>query len=66
MSEEKQAKPTRQVMLNNDQFEINENGEVVIKSDEVAEALQSQLAQAEPTEAGSISVKEIGVKIGIG
>ena len=60
MSEEKQAKPTRQVMLSNDQFDINEQGEVVIKSDEVTEAIQSQLAESTPTEAGSV---EVGVSV---
>ena len=60
MSEEKQAKPTRQVMLTNDQFDINESGEVVIKSDEVTEAIQSQLAESTPTEAGSV---EVGVSV---
>ena len=62
MSEEKQAKPTRQVLLSNDQFDINENGEVVIRSDEVAEAIQSQITDVTPTEAaGSVSV-EVKVK----
>ena len=56
MSEEKQAESTRQVLLNNDQFEISEQGEVVIKSREVAEAIQSQLVEANPTEAGSIRI----------
>ena len=60
MSEEKQAKPTRQVLLTNDQFDINESGEVVIKSDEVTEAIQSQLAESTPTEAGSV---EVGVSV---
>ena len=60
MSEEKQAKPTRQVLLSNEQFDINEQGEVVIKSDEVTEAIQSQLAESTPTEAGSV---EVGVSV---
>ena len=62
MSEEKQAKPTRQVMLSNDQFDINENGEVVIKSDEVTEAIQSQLAEVAPVEAGSTEIS-VGIKV---
>ena len=68
MSEENQSKPVRQVLLTSDQFEISDDGEVVIKSDEVAEALQWELAQPTPAEAGTVSVKEVsvGVKIGIG
>ena len=58
MSDEKQVKPTRQVMLSGNQFEINKDGEVVIKSEEVVEALQSQLAQGTPSEAG-------GTKVGV-
>ena len=63
MSEEKQAKPTRQVLLSNEQFDINENGEVVIKSHEVAEAIQSQLAEVEPVEAGGIDSVGVTIKV---
>ena len=58
MAEEKQTKSMRQISLKVDQFEINEDGEVVIKSDEVMETLQSQLTQGTSTEAG-------GTKVGI-
>lgn len=56
MSKEEQPKPTRQIVLNSDQFEISDDGEVVIKSDEIAGVLQSQLAQVTPTEAGGTHV----------
>ena len=55
MSEEKQTKFMRQISLKVDQFEINEDGELVIKSNELAEAIQSQLSDVTPTEAGTIS-----------
>ena len=61
MPEENQSKPVRQVLLTSDQFEINERGEVVIKSDEVVQALRSQLESAEAIEAGgTISPIRIG------
>ena len=65
MPEENQSKPVRQVLLTSDQFEINERGEVVIKSDEVVQALRSQLESAEAIEAGSITTID-PINFGIG
>ena len=64
MTEENKAKSTCQTTLTKEQFEINENGEVIIRSEDVVEALRSQLELADSIEAGSINTIE-PITIGI-
>ena len=45
-----------QTLLTSDQFEISDDGEVVIKSDEIVGVLQSQLAQVALTKADTIVI----------
>jgi len=51
-----EKKARKEFKLAPDQFRLNEKGELVINNEEVAELIRAQPVEAEPPEAGVVSV----------
>lgn len=58
-----ESKRHKEVKLTPDQFRLNEKGELVINNEEIVGLIRSQPIEAEPAEAGVVSV---GVSVGVG